>query len=185
MAADARRTSRCFPVANGPARQHSAFGIVCTPVRTDRHLFLTAVAAIFVGALALYAAKPADFSIKQIGEIWTELWKSNEPELREPKIESLSELEVLDHMTGKWTVTFGVIPDKVTINIRTNRTVELSGQKDGKDWRNDGEWRVVSNKLVLFLEKDDIPSFVFRKRQQNYIFDPWAKTLMSELKREQ
>lgn len=79
---------------------------------------------------------------------------------------------------------FGVIPDKVAIIIRTNQPVEVSGQKDGKDWRNGGEWRAVSDKLVLFSEKDNVPSCVFRTRQHIYILDPWARTLVSELKRE-
>jgi len=87
-------------------------------------------------------------------------------------------------MTGKWTVMFGVMPDKLTITVSTNRLVEVSGHKDGKDWKKSGEWRVDSDKLVLFLVEDNIPCFVFRTGKHDYIYDPWAKTTKSELRRE-
>jgi len=41
----------------------------------------------------------------------------------------------------------------------------------------------MSDKLILFLEPDELPSFIFTARHQHYIFDPWAKKMMSELKR--
>lgn len=145
---------------------------------------LIVAASCLIVTLVLQAAKPTNFSAGQIGEIWTELWKSTDPNIRAPKIEMLSEQQVIERMTGKWTVMFGVIPDKLTIIISTNQLVEVSGQKDGKDWKKNGEWRVVSDKLVLFLEQDDIPSFVFKMGQHDYIFDPWAKTMKSELRRE-
>jgi hypothetical protein len=75
-------------------------------------------------------------------------------------------------MKGKWVVMYGVIPDRVIITLNTNRLVELSGHKDQKDWKKIGEWRMVSDKLVLFLEQDDIPSFVFRKGRRYFIVDP-------------
>jgi hypothetical protein len=142
------------------------------------------IASAFAGALALLAAKPADFSNAQIDEIWTQLWKSDDPKIQEPKVDKLSEKVVLERMTGKWTVMFGVIPDRLTILLNTNRLVTVSGQKNGKDWKKTGEWRVVSDRLILFLEQDDLPSFIFSARDHDYIFDPWAKTMKSELKQE-
>jgi len=136
-----------------------------------------------IAASRSHGANPVDFSAAELGEIWAGLWKSDNPEIREPQVESLSESEVIQRMTGRWTVMFGVIPDRLTISLSTNRVVEVSGRKDGKDWKKTGEWRVVSDKLVLFLEDDDIPSFIFRIGQRDYVFDPWAKTMMSELKR--
>ena len=142
--------------------------------------FICAVAGVF----ALHAAKPTDFTPSDIEATWTGLWKQVDPKISEPKIDKLSETEVTERLKGKWTVLFGVMPDKMTITIRTNRLVEVSGQKEGKDWKNDGEWRVLSGKLVLFLEHDTMQSFIFRIGQHLYIFDPWAKTYMSELTRE-
>ncbi len=136
------------------------------------------------GSATLQAAKPADFTTAQIDGIWKELWKSAAPNNAEPKLEKLSEKLVVVRMTGKWTVMFGVMPDKLAISMSTNRLVEVAGQKDGKKWKKSGQWRVISDKLVLFLEEDDIPSFIFRTGQRDYIFDPWAKTLMSELNQE-
>jgi hypothetical protein len=77
---------------------------------------------------------------------------------------------------------FGVVPDKLTIALSTNHLAEVSGQKDGKGWKKAGEWRVVSGKVVLFLEQDDLPGFIFRTDQRSFVFDPWAKSMMSELK---
>ena len=68
------------------------------------------------------------------------------------------------------------------ISLDTNRIVEVSEPKDENDWKKCGYWRVVSNKLVQFLQEDDPPSFLLRTRQGDYIFDPWAKTMMSEWK---
>jgi hypothetical protein len=153
-------------------------------MKMNRLIPFSVVAAGFLGALVLHAAKPADFSTAQLGEVWTESWKSTDPKLQAPKLEKLSEPQAMERMTGKWTVMFGVIPDQLTITISTNRLVEVSGRKDGKDWKKNGEWRVVSDKLVLFLEQDDIPSFIFRTGGHDYIFDPWARTMRSELKRE-
>ena len=153
-------------------------------MKINRLILLSVVASGLITALVAHAAKPAEFSAAQIGEIWTELWKSSDPKLLTPTIEKLSEQQATERMTGKWTVMFGVMPDKLTITIGTNRLVEVSGQKDGKDWKKNGEWRVISDKLVVFLEQDEIPSFIFRTGQHDYIFDPWAKTMMSELQRE-
>jgi len=134
-----------------------------------------------LGSLNLKAAKPDDFTTAQLGEIWKELWKSAAPNKAEPKTEMLSEKWVMERMTGKWAAMFGVTPDKLTIQISTNHSVEVSGQKDGKAWKKSGQWRVDSGRVVLFLEKDNIPQFIFRTGQRDYIFDPWSKTLMSEL----
>jgi len=154
-------------------------------MRINRHPFLSFVASAILVPFVLFAAKPSDFSAAQIGEIWTELWRSGGSDFRPPEVEKLSEQEAIERLTGKWTVMFGVVPDKLTIALSTNRLAEVSGQKDGKGWKKAGEWRIVSGKVVLFLEQDDFPSFIFRTEQRNFVFDPWAKTMMSELKREQ
>ncbi len=150
---------------------------------TKRFRFPGVIASILVVVLNMLAAKPGDFNTGQIDEIWNELWKSGGTKNGAPKVEELSEQQVMKRIIGKWEVMFGVIPDKLTISLNTNRLVDVSGQKDGKAWKKSGQWRVVSNKLVLFLEQDTIPSFIFRTGGHDYIFDPWAKTMMSELKR--
>ena len=141
-------------------------------------------ALLCVAAFALLAAKPADFNAGRIDEIWKEMWKSGDVRIGAPKVEKLSEQQVMERMAGKWTVRFGVTPDKLTISLGTNRLVEVSGQKEGTAWKKSGEWRVVSDKLVLFLAEDDLPGFIFKTRGRDYIFDPWSKAMMSELQRE-
>ena len=135
-------------------------------------------------AFTVLAAKPDDFSAEQIDAIWTGVWKSGDPKIKEPKIEKLSEGDVVQRITGKWTVMFGVIPDKLMISLITTRLVEVSGRKDGAAWKKSGQWRVISDKLVLFLKEDNLPNFIFMTGQRPYIFDPWAKTMMSELKKQ-
>src|ERR1035441_2216686 len=132
------------------------------PMRTHQLFTVAVLAGVLCAALTAHAAQPADFSTAQLREIWKGCWESGDPKIQEPKLEKLSEREVIDHMTGKWTVMFGVIPDGITILLRTNRLVEVSGRKDGKDWNKTGEWRVTSDKLVLFLKQDDLPSFIFK-----------------------
>lgn len=149
-----------------------------------RLLLSSVVVVILAVALNLLAAKPADFSAEQIDAIWKELWKSADPKIREPKIEKLSEYDVVKRMSGRWTVMFGVIPDRLAISLSTNRLVEVSGKKDGAAWKKSGQWRVISDKLVLFLKEEDVPSFIFLTGQRFHIFDPWAKTMMSELREE-
>jgi hypothetical protein len=160
------------------ARPHSR------AMKTDRLFSVSVLATVFVGTFTSLAAKPTDFSTAEVNAIWKEVWNSADPKIKEPRIEKLSEKQVVERMAGKWTVMFGVIPDRITVSLRTNRIVEVSGQKDGKTWKKPGQWRVVSDRLILFLEEDDIPSFIFRTRRHHFIFDPWAKTMMSELKRE-
>ena len=135
-------------------------------------------------AFTLLAAKPEDFSTLQVDSIWKGVWESDDPKIKEPKIEKLSESDVVQRMAGTWTVMFGVIPDKLMISLSTNRLVEVSGRKDGATWKKSGQWRVVSDKLVLFLKEDNLPNFIFVTEQRTYIFDPWAKTMRSELKQE-
>jgi len=153
-------------------------------MNSSRFLFLSALAAILTVALLVRAAKPDDFSAEQIDAVWKEFWKSGGPKIKEPKIEKLSESDVVQRMTGTWTVMFGVIPDKLMISLSTNRLVEVSGRKDGTAWKKRGQWRVISDKLVLFLKEDNLPSFIFMTGQRPYIFDPWAKTMMAELRPE-
>ena len=145
--------------------------------------FLSVLAAMHAVALILFAAKPEDFGTKDIEGIWKEGWKSDDPKIKEPKIEKLSEQRVIEHMTGKWAAKFGVGPEKLLISLSTNHLVEVSGQREGATWKRSGQWRVISDKLVLFLKEDDIPSFIFLTGRRTFIFDPWAGMMKSELKR--
>ncbi len=145
---------------------------------------LSGLTVMLALALTLLAAKPEDFTNEQIDGIWKEVWKSSDPKIKEPKIEKLSEGHVVERMVGTWAVMFGVIPDRLMISLSTNRLVEVTGQKDGAAWKKKGQWRVISDKLVLFLNEDAIPSFIFKSGRHDYVFDPWAKTMMSELNRE-
>jgi hypothetical protein len=129
-------------------------------------------------------ATPQVLETAQIENIWTALWESGGMASQRPELEPLSKSGVVEKMTGNWTVMFGVTPDRLAIELRTNGLVEVSGKKEGSPWKKTGHWQVVSDKLVLFLKEDSLPSFIFRTRGQNYIFDPWANTMMSELKRE-
>ena len=74
-------------------------------------------------------------------------------------------------------------PDKLLIFLGTNRQVSVSGIKDGKGWEKHGEWKVISNKLVLFLPEDEFPVFIFRTECKTWIFNPSAKALMSQMQR--
>ena len=145
---------------------------------------LSALTVLLAAALTLLAAKPEDFTKDQIDGIWREVRKSSDTKINEPETEKLSERHVVERMAGRWAVMFGVIPDKLVISLSTNHLVEMSGQKDGVAWKKSGQWRVVSDKLHLFLEEDANPSFIFVVGQRFYIFDPWAKTMMSELRKE-
>jgi hypothetical protein len=124
------------------------------------------------------AADSKDFDSKQIDAIWPELWQPGLP----PKVESLSEPQVIPELIGQWDVDF-FGPDKTMISLKTNNQVSVGGIKDGKAWEKYGEWKVVSGKLILFLSGDSMPSFIFRKDGKIYIFDPWAKDMMAELQR--
>ena len=150
-----------------------------------RHWSLAAAVVFLAGAFRLLAANPEDFSSGEVDGFWRELWKSGGSQIKEPKLEKLSEPQVVEHMAGNWTVLFGVTPDKLAISLGTNRMVTVSGHKDGAPWKKSGQWRVISDKLVLFLKEDDLPGFVFLTGRTTCIFDPWAKTMMSELKRQQ
>lgn len=145
-------------------------------------LILAGIAAAFLWAFTSLAASPSDLSAAQIDEIWKEVWKSDDS--KAPNVEKLSEEYVRQHMLGKWTAMFGVTPDKMTIALAADKSVELSGEKDGQAWKNRGQWRVVADKLVLFLEKDSLPGFIFRSRQKTYVFDPWAKKRMTLMNQE-
>jgi hypothetical protein len=145
---------------------------------------LNAVAAMLAVVLNLSAAKPEDFGPKEIQGIWHEVWKSDDPKVTEPKVEKLTEKDAVERLAGRWAVMFGVGAEKILVSLRTNRLAEVSGKSDGVAWKKSGQWRVVSDKLVLFLKEDDVPSFIFVSGKQTFIFDPWAKTMMSELKRE-
>ena len=107
-------------------------------------------------------------------------------EMKAPAIDPLSEQQVIREMAGKWVMISGALrTDKIIISLETSRQVTVSGIKDGKAWEAGGQWKVISNKLVLFVKPaGELPDFIFRIKGRPYIFDPYADTLMSELKRE-
>src|SRR5881397_3811816 len=113
-------------------------------MRRTHFRFLSVLAAMHAVVLILFAAKPEDFGTKEIEGIWKEAWRSDDPKIKEPKIEKLSEQRVIEHMTGKWAVKFGVGPDNLLISLSTNHLVEVSGQREGAAWKRSGQWRVIS-----------------------------------------
>lgn len=144
-------------------------------------LALALICGLFVST-ATGAAEPEKFSADLIQKIWPELWKPG----KEPAIDPLSEPQVVQEMAGKWVMLSGALgTDKMLISLETNRQVTVSGIKDGKAWEAGGQWKVISNKLVLFVKPgNELPSFIFRLKGKPYMFYPWADTLMSEMKRE-
>ncbi len=144
--------------------------------------FLIGFMLVLSGAtLASFAADPTNFSEEQVDAIWPELWESGSPDAKIPAVDSLSEAQVISEMTGNWSGWMG--PDKLLIFLGTNRQVSVSGIKDGKGWEKHGEWKVISNKLVLFLPEDEFPVFIFRTEGKTWIFNPSAKALMSQMQR--
>jgi len=129
---------------------------------------------------------PKEFTPDKIQEIWPELWKMGAQEMKAPAIDALSEQKVVKEMSGKWFIMSGAFrTDKILISVETNRQATVSGIKDGKAWEADGQWQVVSNKLVLFVKSaNELPDFIFRIKGKPYMFDEWSETLMSEMKRE-
>ncbi len=148
-------------------------------------LTLISSGCLFISRMA-FAVDPKEFTAAKIQEIWPELWKMGDQEMKAPTIDKLSEQQVIQEMAGKWGLMSGAFgTDKIFVSVETNRTVSVSGIKDGKDWKADGQWQVISNKLVLFVKSDnELPDFIFRIKGKPYMFDPWSKTLMSEMKRE-
>jgi hypothetical protein len=142
-------------------------------------LFLALV--LFVSTV-IFAAEPEEFNADQIQKIWPELWKQGAQEVKAPEVDPLSEQQVIKEMSGRWTAQNG--PDKICIVVETNRQAAISGIKDGTAWEKSGQWKVISNKLILFLKGDELPVFVFRIKGDTDMYDPWADTLMSEMKRE-
>jgi|GEM_PF-2636019 hypothetical protein len=133
-----------------------------------------------------FAVDPKEFTPDKIQEIWPELWKMGAQEMKAPAIDALSEQKVVKEMSGKWFIMSGAFrTDKILISVETNRQATVSGIKDGKAWEADGQWQVVSNKLVLFVKSaNELPDFIFRIKGKPYMFDEWSETLMSEMKRE-
>lgn len=131
-------------------------------------------------AVTAIAADPKDFGKGDIDAIWPELWESSSG-VKMPVVDPLSQSQVISQMTGNWS-TWSQF-DKVLLFLGTNEQASVSGVQDGKKWEKQGEWKVISNKLVLFLPEDQIPVFIFRTEGRPYIFNPWAKTLMSEMQR--
>jgi hypothetical protein len=129
---------------------------------------------------------PCGIFLDKIQEIWPELWKMGAQEMKAPAIDALSEQKVVKEMSGKWFIMSGAFrTDKILISVETNRQATVSGIKDGKAWEADGQWQVISNKLVLFVKSgNNLPDFIFRIKGKPYMFDEWKEALMSEMKRE-
>ena len=134
-----------------------------------------------------FAVDPKEFTPDKIQEIWPEIWKENDDKMKPPEIDALSEQQVVKEMSGKWFIMSGAFrTDKIFISVETNRQATVSGIKDGKAWEADGQWQVISNKLVLFVKSgNNLPDFIFRIKGKPYMFDAWKETLMSEMKREE
>lgn len=149
-------------------------------MRTKRVIPLVAIGAFLVSVLTVMALDLADWPDGEIDQLWKELWKA-----APLKIEKLSERQVIEQMAGKWSVNYGTSPDKLLISIQTNHLAELSGKSDNKDWKHTGQWRVVSDKLCLFIkEEKNLPGLIVRIEKRIYILDPWSTNYLSELKRE-
>jgi hypothetical protein len=133
------------------------------------------------------AVDPKEFTPEVVEKIWPEIWKEGAHEMKVPVIDALSEQQAVKELSGKWFITSGAFrTDKILISITTNRQVTVSGIKDGKAWEADGQWQVISNKLILFVKSaNELPDFIFRIKNKPYMYDPWAETLMSEIKREE
>jgi hypothetical protein len=152
--------------------------------------FILFLALVLSGGLHMstitFAVDPKEFTPDKIQEIWPELWKEGAHEMKAPAIDPLSEQHVIKEMSGKWFIMSGSFrTDKIIISVETNRQATVGGIKDGKAWEADGQWQVISNKLVLFVKSDnELPDFIFRIKGKPYMFDEWSDTLMSEMKRE-
>lgn len=147
---------------------------------------LLGLVLVVLTSTASFAVTPEEFSADKIQEIWPELWKMGAQEMKAPAIDPLSEQQVIKEMAGKWVMMSGSFgTDKILISVETNRQVTVSGIKDGKAWEVGGQWKVISNKLILFVKSgNELPDFIFRIKGKPYMFDPWSGTLMSELRRE-
>ena len=139
-----------------------------------------------VSSMMTFAVDPKVFTPDKIQEIWPELWQEGAQDMKAPVIDALSEQEVIKEMSGQWFFLSGAFrTDKILITVGTNRQATVSGIRDGKAWEADGQWQVVSNKLVLFVKSaNELPDFIFRIKGKPYIYDPWVETMMSEMKRE-
>jgi len=149
-------------------------------VKLIRWVFGVILAVMLLSSM-LFAVTPEGFGPAEIDVIWQELWKSGGQNGKAPPLDPLTEAEALKSITGRWVVEFGVMPDKINLSISTNHTVEVSGQKDGTAWKRSVPWKVMSDKLVFFLKEDSLPSFIFRSERHLYLFDPWSKTMKTEM----
>ncbi len=115
----------------------------------------------------------------QTDAIWKGLWNA----ASEPAIESMTDKEASKYLVGQWTCTFGPTADELVLTISADYRAALAGVKEARPWQKTGEWKVSSGKLVIFLPNETIPSFIFRLKDDFYLFDPWAKTMMTPLNR--
>jgi hypothetical protein len=150
-------------------------------------LALVLSSGLFIFTTTFAVETPKEFTPELIEKIWPEIWKEGAHEIKVPAIDLLSEQQVIQKMSGQWFILSGVFKtDKILISVETNRQASISGIKDGKAWRTDGQWQVVSNKLIILVKSDNpLPDFIFRIKGKTYMYDPWAETLMSEMKREE
>ena len=141
----------------------------------------------FTSTTACAVENPKEFTPDLIEKMWPEIWKESDPETKVPAVDPLTEQQVSKEMSGRWFILSGSFKtDKIIISVETNRQASVSGAKEGKAWQADGQWLVVSNKLVLLVKSDNpTPDYIFRIKGKPYMYDGWSKTLMTELKREE
>ena len=128
-----------------------------------------------------FAADQKDFSKEQIDAIWPELWKMGATPVKAPKVDPLTESQVGKEMAGKWNVLCA--PKVFYISLETNRQVSVGGIHLGEVLEKRGEWKVVSDKLLLFVPGNSLPDFIFHTQGKTCIYDPNSDTLMSEMRR--
>jgi hypothetical protein len=148
-----------------------------TQALTRRIIGLLAASTLLLGSTGM-AVEPKDFSNKDIQEMWTELWGKTGL-----KIDPITQDDALKKYSGHWVCMFGVGPQKLNITLTKDHKVETSGKTEDKPWKRTGDWKVVSNKIVLFMPEDPIPSLIFSIKGKLFIYDPWSKTAMSQLER--
>jgi hypothetical protein len=150
-------------------------------------LALVLSGSLFISMSTGAVENPKEFTPDLIEKMWPEIWKESDPETKVPAIDPLTEQQASKEMSGRWFILSGSFKtDKIIISVETNRQASVSGVKEGKAWQADGQWLVVSNKLVLLVKSDNpTPDYIFRIKGKPYMYDGWSKTLMTELKREE
>ncbi|MGV3772198.1 MAG: hypothetical protein ACO1QB_04795 [Verrucomicrobiales bacterium] len=113
----------------------------------------------------------------QVEPIWNELWNTKQ----KPDIDPLTAEEVKS-LEGAWKCRLGVAQDLIHLSILPNHEIEITGEKEGQPWSKRGEWRIVKDKCVILL-KEMPPNFIIQVKNDFFMFDPWAATMLSPLAR--